>query len=460
MRIFRRRRLDAVARGTRASCPTSSVPDPSRRVERRPAIALLPWGDRFEDFHDKIGISVEEFRHEFTGTWLFNYVEALQDAGIQPVLYFVSARVSEPIRFTHEPTGAPVRFLPAPWLHRKLQGARDRLRIRSPLFRSLLSYVATPWTAVARELRLDRCQAILCQEYEYPRFDEAVLVGRALDIPVFATYQGGNTPGSALERPIRRIAVRRAAGFVVGARDEGQRLRSTYAIPADRIAIVPNAFDVNRWRPIERGAARQALGIPSRVQVVVWQGRVEIHSKGLDVLLDAWELLCGERPLARPLLLLVGSAQDDDTLRPRVDLFPPGTIRWDDRFTLDRDLLWQYLSAADIATSPSRTEGFSVSIIESMACGLPVVATDVSGVAEALGEPPAGMIVPSEDAAALAEALGRLLDDDSLRKTLGDRARSRAEEEFSFATVGSRLRRFLEDRGAFRHDRGDLSSDE
>jgi glycosyltransferase involved in cell wall biosynthesis len=422
---------------------------PSAGADQRPAIAFLPWGDRFEDFHDKIGISAEEFREELTGTWLFNYVGAFQDAGLQPVLYFVSARVTEPMRFTHRPTGTPIRFLPAPWLHRKLQGGRDRFRIRSSLFRSLLSYVATPWPALAKELRLDHCEAILCQEYEYPRFDEAILLGRALHIPVFATYQGGNRPGSVLERPFRRIAVRRAAGVVTGAREEVQRLRSRYGVPANRIAIVPNAFDVRRWQPTERAAARDRLGIPSDVQVVVWQGRVEIHSKGLDVLLDAWKLLCEERPRARSLLLLVGSAQDDEALRQRLDQFPPGTVRWEDRFVLDRDLLWQYLSAADIATSASRKEGFSVSIIEAMACGLPVVATDVSGVAEALGDPPAGVIVPPEDATALADAFGHLLDDDSLRKTLGDRARRRAEEEFSFDAVGSRLRAFMEDRGAF-----------
>lgn len=421
---------------------------------RSRTVAFLPWADRFEDFHDRIGISLEDFRDRYDGTWLFNYVEALQSADIRPVLYFVSARVPRIARFTHKPTGVQVRVLPAPWLHRKLQGARDRFRLDSPLVSSAVSYAATPWAAVAREMRRDRCDAILCHEYEYPRFDQAVVLGRTLRMPVFATYQGGRRAGSALERPFRGAAIRGAAGIVIGARAEIERVRSAYGVPAERTTYVPNAFDVRRWRPADRRAARIALSIPADMKVITWQGRVEMHRKGLDVLLDAWGRLCAGRPGDRLLLLLVGSGRDEDILRGSMSASPPGSIRWDNQYVLDRDLLWRYLSSADIATLPSRDEGFAVSVIEAMACGLPVVATSVSGVAEALGADPTGVIVPPENAAALAEAFGRLLDDAPRRRELGARARRRAEEEFSLETVGERLRSFMEARGAFRsnHD--------
>ena len=417
--------------------------------EHQPAIAFLPWADRFEDFHDKIGISLEDFRDGLTGTWLFNYVEAFQAAGVRPVLYFVSARVPGVIRFTHMATGAMVRFLPAPWVHRKLQGARDRLRIDSPILTSALTYAATPWRTMAGQIRRDGCQAIFCHEYEYPRFDEAIVLGRALHIPVFATYQGSNAPGSLLEVPFRRAAIRRAAGLVIGTTGEIRRVRSAYGLPAERATLVPNAFDVSRWRPIDRQAARAALGIARDACVLSWQGRVEMHRKGLDVLLDAWQQLCATRPGAKLLLLLVGSGQDAEALARRVASLPPGTVRWENHYLLDRHVLWQYLSAADIATLPSRHEGFAVTVIEAMACGLPVVATAVSGVAEALGPEPAGLIVPREDPAALAEAMGRLVDDESLRGELGRRGRRRAEREFSLDAVGRQLRAFMEERGAF-----------
>ena len=414
----------------------------------RPGVAFLPWADRFEDFHDTIGVTLDGFRG-MTGTWLFNCVEALQSSGLRPVMYFVSARVPEVVRFVHRPTGAPVRFMPAPWMHRKLQGAGDRLGIDSPLAASVRSYFATPWRSVAGELHRDRCEALFCHEYEYPRFDEAVVLGRLLRLPVFATFQGASRPRSALEVPFRGIAIRAAAGLVIGGRGELQRVRSAYRIPPERTALVPNALDVRQWRPMDRQAARAALGIAADVQVVAWHGRVEIHIKGLDVLLDAWRRLYQERA-GRVVLLLVGSGRDAVALRRRLAELPPEAVRWDDRYVLDRALLRQYLSAADVATLPSRREGFPIALIEAMACGLPSVAADVSGVAEALGPDPAGVIVPPERADALAAGLRRLLDDERLRLELGDRARRRAEAEFSLEVVGRRLRRFMEERGAFR----------
>ncbi len=80
----------------------------------RPGTALLPAGDRFEDFFDKVGVTLESFRHEQTGGWLFNYVEALRSGGCDTALVFMSARVTGPVRFVHQPTGCRVSVLPSP----------------------------------------------------------------------------------------------------------------------------------------------------------------------------------------------------------------------------------------------------------------------------------------------------------------------------------------------------------
>jgi len=156
--------------------------------------------------------------------------------------------------------------------------------------------------------------------------------------------------------------------------------------------------------------------------------------------------VCAARVGRAQLLLLIGSAQDDEELRRSLAGLPDGTVRWDDRFVLDRDELWRYLSAADIAVRPSRNEGFSVALVEAMSCALPIVATEASGVAEALGHD-VGIVIPRGDAAAFAEAIGRLLDDETLRRGLGQRARRRAQESFSVQAVGAQLRAFMQDRG-------------
>jgi starch synthase len=87
-----------------------------------------------------------------------------------------------------------------------------------------------------------------------------------------------------------------------------------------------------------------------------------------------------------------------------------------------------------------------------MACGLPVVAAEVNGITEMLeGEEAAGgVVVPPGDARALAGALGRILDDERLRRELGAHARRRVEQRFSLQVVGGQLRDFMVGRGAFR----------
>jgi hypothetical protein len=246
-----------------------------------PVVGMLPWPDRFEDFHDKVGISLEDFRDRLSGTWLVSYVDALRFAGIRPILYFFSARIRRPVRFVHASTGVPVRVFPSPRLHRKMQGARDRFDVRSRMYGSALSYAATPWIRLAREWRRDRCAAILCQVREYARFDEGVVLGRLLRLPVFATLQGANEPWSLLERPFRKAAIRQAAGLIAGSRAEIDRVRRDYGVAPERTAWIPNPFDVRRWEPLDRSAARAALGIPPDVPVVVWHGRVEVYSKGV-----------------------------------------------------------------------------------------------------------------------------------------------------------------------------------
>jgi glycosyltransferase involved in cell wall biosynthesis len=414
----------------------------------RPAsIALLPAGDRFEDFHARIGVSFEAFLEELTGGWLFNYVEALRAAGVETVLCFGSSSVERPVRHLHRPTGAPVWLLPNPRSRRVALRASARLSPRSMIGPALASYVSIPVRALRRVIRDEGCVALLTQEYESERFDVVAMLGRALRLPVFATYQGANRTAAAFERPIRKLAVRSASGLVVGASAEAERVRRAYGVPGERIASIPNPVDTTAWRPADRARARKTLGLPLDARVVEWHGHVQVERKGLDVLIDAWRRIRASRDGGEPILLLVGSGRGAPALRELIGADP--SVRWADRYVLDRAELWTYLAASDVYVLPSRHEGFAVAPLEAMAAARPVVATDVSGVRDLFpdgrGDEPAmgGVVVPADDPAALADAIRALLDDDERARALGAEGRRRAEREYAVERVGPMLASFL-----------------
>ena len=196
---------------------------------------------------------------------------------------------------------------------------------------------------------------------------------------------------------------------------------------------------------MDRGEARAALGIPTDARVAVWHGRVSIWQKGLDILLEVWKHICRQGIERNLRLLIVGTGKDSEQFHRRITEMQVSDVLWLDEFMNDRNAIGRCLSAADVYVFPSRHEGFPVSVIEAMACGLPVVATEVQGIPDILmgGELSGGLVVPQEDSEALAHALGRILEDEAWSRELGHRARHRAETHFSHKTVGQQLRDFL-----------------
>ena len=429
-----------------------------REPTHSPGVAVLVWGDAVEDFLAPLGIGVRQFATEMDGGWLFGYAEALRRAGVRPVVVCVSREVRRAERLVHEATGAAVWVLPLPRRYRPFRAAlRDpyatdlwsafspNTRLPRPLrrlIRDVAPYLPLPLLALARVLRRERIEALVVQEYESARFDLSVGVGRAVGVPVFASFQGGTWHVSRIEGAVRTASLRAAAGVIVASADEAERVRERYGVPDAKIARIVNPLDFEAWAHPDRDAARSALGVPAAAEVAAWHGRVDLHRKGLDVLLDAWGRVIEARPSRDLQLRLVGTGPSAGELRARIADGPAG-VSWRDEYVLDRSELYQHLASADVYVLPSRHEGFPVALVEALAAGLPAVAADAPGVRDVFGTPPAGLVVPTEDAQALADGLGRLLDDQDLRSRLGRDARRRGEAAFGLDAVGEALRRFL-----------------
>lgn len=438
------------------------------RASHQPTVGLIDWSHLIEDFLDNINVSFESFCGEMSGGWMFGYITALQRVGVRTVLFCVSSKVQTPLRRTHQPTGATICVLPASSFYKRLRGVilnpytlaldeaagavRGARRVWAATAKELIQYAATPVFHLAREMQRERCEVVLCQEYEHGRFDLCLLAARLLGLRCYASFQGGNRSLGKLEAAVRPFAVREADGLVIASQHEINRVRRDYHLPADKIRMIFNPLDATVWtspnRAEERRAARIELGITPEACVVAWHGRVIIRHKALDVLLEAWGRVClrlKEKNI-NPVLLLVGTGNDADELQTMIDARGlKHSVVWINEYVRDRARLRGYLSSADVYVLASRREGFAVAPLEAMACELPVIATDVQGIRDVFnrGEESGGVIVASQNPQALADALERVACDAELRRRLAMHGARRVREAFTPEAVGAALKDFL-----------------
>jgi starch synthase len=239
--------------------------------------------------------------------------------------------------------------------------------------------------------------------------------------------------------------MRRASGFVICAQSEIERVRAAYGVPEGKLRKVYYPIDPSIWFPEDRGTARAALGLDQDATIAIYHGLIHMHVKGLDVLLDAWDELFGTDPRGDRRLLILGDGVDSGALAERIRARGREDVVFVNRWHHDRSILRRYLSAADVYVFPSRVDAFGIAVTEAMACGLPVVAAAGRGMADILpgGEESGGIVVPSGDARAFARALGRMMEDKSLRERVGANARRRISEPAFGPAVGVALKEFL-----------------
>lgn len=194
-------------------------------------------------------------------------------------------------------------------------------------------------------------------------------------------------------------------------------------IPAGRVRVMLNPLDARDPQQRTQGQARAALGVHPDDFLIVTIGRA-LRVKGWDVLLQAAAAAVPQIPNLR--VMLVGSTEsaEERPVRAELDAFARGALDERVRFTGHLSSIDDVLAAADVFVLPSRSEGFSLALVEAMRAGVPVIAARV-GIAEAVIEPGRnGLLVGREDTAGLAQSLVRVASDPALRAALGSAARA------------------------------------
>ncbi|MDX3388301.1 glycosyltransferase [Streptomyces niveiscabiei] len=202
-----------------------------------------------------------------------------------------------------------------------------------------------------------------------------------------------------------------AAALVVNCPAEAYDAHRLCATPLERVRLVPPGVDTSVLRPVPQEEARAALGVPVGVPVVLFLGRLE-QRKGWEEAVEAFALVRRRLPRAR-LVVVGGSAQSHG---PGTGLLVAlarelGVLAGVDlRGSVPHEETALYYNAADVTAVPSHYEPFGLVAVESMACGTPVAATRVGGLAWSVGDERVGALVPARDSGALGNALLGILD--------------------------------------------------
>ena len=324
---------------------------------------------------------------------------------VSPVPYFPGASVSRKwsvwTQFPREETVERISVVrPRYFLPPKL-GGYVHSRLMFPAVRR----------AVER-LRIDFKFDLIDAHRVYPTGLVAAWLGRLYDRPVVITGRGEDMcrfPGRPVIGGQIRSALRAATECVGISREIAEAMKANGAAP-DRVSVIPNGVDLEKFRPLPKTEARQRLSLPADAKIVVSVGD-QFENKGFHILIDALPEILKAHPDV--VVVIVGGpprhgSDHGPQIKKRVRKNGLGSrVHFPGRRPHD-ELAWWY-SAADVFALMSGREGSPNVLLESLACGTPAVATAVGGIVDLLSDPRLGILLQSRSAPAAAEGISRAL---------------------------------------------------
>ena len=237
---------------------------------------------------------------------------------------------------------------------------------------------------------------------------------------------------------LRNAILRRADAVVAISAEIADELGGC-RVPAGKIVRIPNGVDDAVFQPAspaEKVRQRTTLGVRANDYLVVYTGRLVAY-KGLPGLLRVWARVVKEVPAAR-LALVGGGGNDMANCESELRAFCV-EHRLGDRvvFTGDVPTVAPWLQAADAFVFPTQNEAFGISLIEAMACGLPVVSTEVGGVKDIVAGGVNSLVFQSGDEPGLEAALRRVMREPELAARLGLAALATVKERYTRARVAA-----------------------
>ena len=264
------------------------------------------------------------------------------------------------------------------------------------------------WETVKR-LHAEQPIELIDAHYVYPDGYAATILGQRLDVPVFITARGTDInlfSRMPLIRPKIINALNRAAGIIAVSQSLKTRMVEL-GVPAEKIAVIRNGIDRQMFSPRDREEARKRLGLDPEDRILLTVAAL-VPVKGIDRLIDAMAVLIqNDEDKRRLKLIVIGEGLERSALESQIS-----NLKLRDCVRLigakPQSELADWYSAADLFCLASHREGCPNVVIEALACGLPVLATDVGGIAELLALE-SGRVVSYKGARNFTEAVEKAL---------------------------------------------------
>jgi D-inositol-3-phosphate glycosyltransferase len=226
-----------------------------------------------------------------------------------------------------------------------------------------------------------------------------------------------------------RRVLARADRVIAATLAEQAQLQWLYKADIRKITIIPPGVDVCHFYPIPADEARDFIGIPKDDLMILFVGRIE-PLKGVDTLIRAMSCLRVQEMEKPAYLVIIGGDPNASPEEMTAEMARLQQLCKDlsmDRMVVflgkrDQDTLPYYYSAAEVLVMPSHYESFGMVALEAMACGTPVIASQVGGLAYLVQDGVTGFHVPDGDHEALCEKLTQLIGDHDLRQRMGKQA--------------------------------------
>lgn len=277
-------------------------------------------------------------------------------------------------------------------------------------------------------------------QYGYPNGLAALEISRRAGIPNVVSIQGGDGHWVGLCCATHRNAIRAVLNYanelIIGSPSFAAEVRANHGTLLERFTVIPGAINADRFRPRENRPFGKLAPIP----VLLYHGRVD-RRKGVLELIEAFEILYVN---GRPCRLVISGIGPD--LQAAKDLAAAKSLQHVIEFSghVPYEGVPDVYRAADLFLSPTWSEGFSNTILEAMACGLPIVAARAVGVVDCLQDRETALFHDVHDVRGMSRQIAVMLDDESMRQRLAENAWREVQLKYQWPVIAAQIINRLE----------------